>query len=663
MSVLEIKDLHVEIEGKEILKGVNLTLKTGEIAAIMGPNGTGKSTLSAAIMGNPNYEVTKGEVLFDDVNILELEVDERARMGLFLAMQYPSEIPGITNAEFLRAAMNAGKEDDEKISVREFITKLDEKMELLNMKEEMAERYLNEGFSGGEKKRNEILQLLMLEPTFALLDEIDSGLDIDALKVVSKGVNAMRGEGFGAMIITHYQRLLNYITPDVVHVMMEGRVVLSGGPELAARLEREGYAKLAKENIKLFSEMHAEPSWLADLRQKAFDKIESLELPVIERVKFHRWNLGDGTITESEPSANVPDFTALDNHLKLVQVGTQTVFEQTPVELAEQGVVFTDFHSALEEIPELIKEFFMSSVKYDDDKLAAYHTAYFNSGAVLYIPDNVEIKEPIEGIFYQDSDSDVPFNKHIMIIAGKNSKISYLERLESRGEGSAKATANITVEVIARSGAQVKFAAIDRLGENVTAYISRRGKLGNDASIDWAIGVMNEGNVVADFDSDLIGNGSHADLKVVALSSGRQVQGIDTRVTNYGCNSIGNILQHGVILEKATLTFNGIGHIIKGAKGADAQQESRVLMLSDQARSDANPILLIDENDVTAGHAASIGQVDPEDMYYLMSRGLDKATAERLVVRGFLGSVIVEIPVKEVRDEMIATIEEKLSKR
>lgn len=241
---------------------------------------------------------------------------------------------------------------------------------------------------------------------------------------------------------------------------------------------------MTKETIKLFSEMHAEPSWLADLRQKAFDKIESLELPVIERVKFHRWNLGDGTITESEPSANVPDFTALDNHLKLVQIGTQTVFEQTPVELAEQGVIFTDFHSALEEIPELIEEFFMSSVKYDDDKLAAYHTAYFNSGAVLYIPDNVEIKEPIEGIFYQDSDSDVPFNKHILIIAGKNSKISYLERLESRGGGNAKATANITVEVIARSGAQVKFAAIDRLGENVTAYISRRGKLGNNASID-----------------------------------------------------------------------------------------------------------------------------------------------------------------------------------
>ena len=420
---------------------------------------------------------------------------------------------------------------------------------------------------------------------------------------------------------------------------------------------------MTKELIQEFSQLHAEPDWLFQLRQQAFDKIDQLELPRIERVKFHRWNLGDGRISESEPLTSVPDFTALEDNLKLVQVGTHTVLEQLPADLAEQGVVFTDFHTALEEIPELVEKHFMSAVKYDEDKLAAYHTAYFNSGAVLYVPDNVEIDQPIEGIFYQDSESDVPFNKHILIIAGKHSKVNYLERLETYGEGSVPVTANITVEVIAQAGAQIKFSAIDRLGENVTAYISRRGKLDNDAMIDWAIGVMNEGNVVADFDSDLYGKGSHADMKVVALSSGKQVQGIDTRVTNYGCNSIGNILQHGVILEKGTLTFNGIGHIIKGAKGADAQQESRVLMLSDQARSDANPILLIDENDVTAGHAASIGQVDPEDMYYLMSRGLDKATAERLVVRGFLGSVIVEIPVKEVRDEMIENIDIILAKR
>ena len=246
-STLEIKDLHVSIEDKEILKGVNLTINTGEIHAIMGPNGTGKSTLSSAIMGHPSYEVTQGEVLLDGVNILELDVDERAKAGLFLAMQYPSEITGVTNADFMRSAINAKREEGPEINLMQFIKKLDKQMDFLDIDKDMAQRYLNEGFSGGEKKRNEILQLMMLEPKFAILDEIDSGLDIDALKVVSKGINQMRGEEFGALMITHYQRLLNYITPDKVHVMYGGKVVKSGGPELAKRLEEEGYEWVKEE--------------------------------------------------------------------------------------------------------------------------------------------------------------------------------------------------------------------------------------------------------------------------------------------------------------------------------------------------------------------------------------------------------------------------------
>ncbi|ADV05065.1 Fe-S cluster assembly ATPase SufC [Staphylococcus pseudintermedius] len=246
-STLEIKDLHVSIDDKEILKGVNLTINTGEIHAIMGPNGTGKSTLSSAIMGHPSYEVTQGEVLLDGVNVLELEVDERAKAGLFLAMQYPSEITGVTNADFMRSAINAQREEGNEINLMQFIKKLDKQMDFLDMDKDMAQRYLNEGFSGGEKKRNEILQLMMLQPKFAILDEIDSGLDIDALKVVSKGINEMRGEEFGSLIITHYQRLLNYITPDHVHVMYNGIVVKSGGAELAKRLEEEGYEWVKEE--------------------------------------------------------------------------------------------------------------------------------------------------------------------------------------------------------------------------------------------------------------------------------------------------------------------------------------------------------------------------------------------------------------------------------
>jgi len=247
MATLEIKDLHVEIEGKEILKGVNLTINTGEIHAIMGPNGTGKSTLASAIMGHPKYEVTSGSVTLDGEDVLEMEVDERAKAGLFLAMQYPSEITGVTNADFMRSAVNARREEGDEISLMKFIRELDSKMEVLEMDQDMATRYLNEGFSGGEKKRNEILQLMMLKPKFAVLDEIDSGLDIDALKIVSKGINEMRGEGFGCLIITHYQRLLNYITPDFVHVMMQGRVVKSGGAELAKQLEESGYDWIKEE--------------------------------------------------------------------------------------------------------------------------------------------------------------------------------------------------------------------------------------------------------------------------------------------------------------------------------------------------------------------------------------------------------------------------------
>ncbi len=246
-STLEIKDLHVSIEDKEILKGVNLTINTGEIHAVMGPNGTGKSTLSAAIMGHPAYTVTQGEVLLDGVNVLELEVDERAKAGLFLAMQYPSEITGVTNADFMRSAINAKREEGKEINLMQFIKKLDKEMEFLDMDPNMAQRYLNEGFSGGEKKRNEILQLMMLQPKFAILDEIDSGLDIDALKVVSKGINEMRGDDFGSLIITHYQRLLNYITPDFVHVMYNGKIVKTGGEELAQRLENEGYEWVKEE--------------------------------------------------------------------------------------------------------------------------------------------------------------------------------------------------------------------------------------------------------------------------------------------------------------------------------------------------------------------------------------------------------------------------------
>jgi Fe-S cluster assembly ATP-binding protein len=245
MSELVIKNLHVSIEDKEILKGVDLTIKQGEIHAIMGPNGTGKSTLAYTLMGHPSYTVTEGEIWFKGQNVLELEPDERSRAGIFLAFQYPVSIPGVTVANFLRTAINARRRaenpEDKGVPIPEFRKMLKAKMELLKMDSSFAGRYLNEGFSGGEKKRAEILQMATLQPEIAVLDETDSGLDIDALRIVAEGVNALSGSDLGVLVITHYQRLLNYIKPNFVHIMLDGRIVESGGADLALHLEEHGY--------------------------------------------------------------------------------------------------------------------------------------------------------------------------------------------------------------------------------------------------------------------------------------------------------------------------------------------------------------------------------------------------------------------------------------
>ena len=245
---LSIQDLHATLEdGTEILKGVTLDIPKGEVHAIMGPNGSGKSTLSKVIAGHENYLVTSGTVTLDGEDVLEMSIDERSRAGIFMAFQYPSEVPGVSNANFIRAALQARLPKGEEIDAVAFYKSLYEKMDLLEMDRKFTARAVNEGFSGGEKKRNEILQMLMLEPTYGILDETDSGLDIDALKIVAKGVNAMRSPDRGFLLITHYQRLLDYIKPDVVHVMANGRIVKSGGPELALELEESGYEFLKEE--------------------------------------------------------------------------------------------------------------------------------------------------------------------------------------------------------------------------------------------------------------------------------------------------------------------------------------------------------------------------------------------------------------------------------
>lgn len=246
MSVLQIKNLHVAIEEKEILKGVNLTISTGEIHALMGPNGNGKSTLLSTIMGHPKYEVIEGEILFDGENVLEMEVDERSRVGLFLGMQYPQEVPGVTNSDFMKAAMNARRETP--INLFSFIKEMEKAVKALEMKPDLAHRYVNEGFSGGEKKRNEIMQMLLLKPKIAMLDEIDSGLDIDALRIVANVINDMvQNKAMGMLVVSHYERFFQLLVPTHTHIMIDGRIVMDSDASLVSRIDAEGYEWIEKE--------------------------------------------------------------------------------------------------------------------------------------------------------------------------------------------------------------------------------------------------------------------------------------------------------------------------------------------------------------------------------------------------------------------------------
>ncbi|WDT65375.1 Fe-S cluster assembly protein SufD [Companilactobacillus crustorum] len=371
-----------------------------------------------------------------------------------------------------------------------------------------------------------------------------------------------------------------------------------------------------------------EPDWFIQKRIEALKLMDELEFPKMQRFDYHRWQL------TSETSRII-----------------RNKFEDS------QDYILMDIFEATKKYPDLIKKYYMNKViKSNENKLTAYHTAFLNQGLFLYVPKNTALEKPIKLNLQQDSDS--PFVSHILILAGENTQFSFIQKMTTVGDQ--KAVANCVVEIVAQANSVVKYAAVDELEDNVTSYLSRRAYVDQNAYVDWSIGLMNSGNTIADFDTDLYGEGSHSEIKVVDITSGRQQEGVNTRVTNYGKHSIGNINQRGVIMDRSKLIFNGIGHIIHGASGANAEQQNRVLMMSSKAHGDANPILLIDENDVLAGHAASVGQVDQKQLYYLMSRGIDKKTAQRMVIRGFLGDVLVSIPSQEIREQLIQTIERKL---
>ena len=376
-------------------------------------------------------------------------------------------------------------------------------------------------------------------------------------------------------------------------------------------------------------------AWFAKMQAEAAAALPDLPRPDFAKVDYRAWPL-----SLTRPLQKRAAFS--------IEAGA---------EFWAKGCVACDWETALAEHGDLLEKYFGRAANFKENRLLGENVAKMEQGLFIYVPDNVALAEPLTVTYLQDSQKQEDFALHVLLVAGKNAAFSYFEKVASRGDK--EATANLVVEICALAGSQVKYAAIDRLGKNTTAYLKRVAWVGRDAKLDWAMGMLSDGKILADYDSDLYGQGARAEMNVIAITIGDQVQGLNTVVNNYGKKSDGRILQHGVILQKSCLVFNGIGHVMKGAKGANAQQENRVLMLSRSARGDANPILLIDDNDVFAGHAASVGRVDDQQLYYLMSRGLPKPLAERLVIRGFLGPVLTKIP-EASRQPLFEMVERKL---
>ncbi|SEQ29048.1 Fe-S cluster assembly protein SufD [Piscibacillus halophilus] len=424
-----------------------------------------------------------------------------------------------------------------------------------------------------------------------------------------------------------------------------------------------------KEYITQYSERRNEPQWFRDTRLKAADLADELPMPKLEKTRIRNWNFTN--FKHEVSGAQIEKYEELPEKVRvllgeksandnlIIVRNNDVAYASLSKELEEQGVIFKDIFTAMSENEDLVKKYFMQEgVSVDENKLTARHAALLNSGVFLYVPKNVKVEKPIQVVFWQEDPEAALFN-HVLLVADQLSEVTYVENYVSQNENE-ESVANIVSEVFALDGAKVSYGAVDNFEKGTTTYVNRRGTVGRDATLEWALGQMNDGNTISENITNLMGENSLCHAKAVSVGRGDQKQDFTAKIVHFGKESEGYILQHGVMKDNAASIFNGVGKIEHGASKSNAEQESRVLMLSQGSRGDANPILLIDEDDVTAGHAASVGRVDPVQLYYLMSRGISKQEAERLVIHGFLSPVVKEIPIETVQNQLREVIEGKV---
>ena len=715
MALLEIKNLHVSLEGgPEIVKGVDLAVDLNQKHAIMGPNGSGKSTLAYALMGHPAYVVTEGQILLDGEDVTELGADERAQRGLFLAFQYPHAIPGVTVTSFLRSAINAirkaraGGEDDP-IPIPQFRDELLEAMEKLKVSRELASRYVNDGFSGGERKRIEVLQLAMLKPKIAILDETDTGLDIDALRIVAGGVNTLVGPDMGALLITHYQRILSYVEPDFVHVFTDGRIVAEGGPGAGAytgsrglrgvrargrrrtgaqrmstqhetdvvREIRSDYQYgfsvpedyffksgrgLSPELVAAISEHKNEPEWMRKFRLKSLDYFNARPMPSwgadLSGIDFENiYYYIKPTENQADSWEDLPpdikdtwDRLGIPEAEKKYLAGVGAQYESE--------VVYHKLQADLEakgviflDMDSALREHedivkqYMGTIIPQNDNKFAALNSAVWSGGSFIYVPPGVKIEMPLQAYFRINAENMGQFERTLIIVDEGAYVHYVEGCTAPIYSS-DSLHSAVVEIVVKKGARARYTTIQNWSNNVYNLVTKRAVAYEDATMEWVDGNLGSKVTMKYPAIWLMGERAHGEVLSIAFGGKGQHQDAGGKVVHVAPHTSSVITSKSISKDGGRAGYRGLLQVAKGAVGSKSKVVCDALILDDESRSDTYPYIQVDENDVDLGHEATVSKIGEEQLFYLMSRGLSEAEASAMIVSGFVEPITKELPLE-----------------
>ena len=697
-TLLEINDLYAGTEEKEILKGLNLKINKGEVHVIMGPNGAGKSTLANVIFNNPVYIKKNGSVKFEGENINDLSTDKIAKKGVFMSFQLPEEIPGISVTNFLKFAKN--KITDKPIKVFAFREQLENYMKELNMNPKLVDRNLNVGFSGGEKKKNEILQMLVLEPKLAILDETDSGLDVDAIRTVSKGINMYHTSENAVLIITHNTRILKSLTVDYVHILVDGKIVKTGDAKLAEEIDKDGYAKFKRkknkkmkkktqvkdidrniydiknkdnydfkmekgineEIVREISKRKNEPEWMLEIRLKALEEYNKLELPTwgpdlsdlnMEEIATYvkpkskmssNWEEVPEDIKNTFERLGIPEAEKKSLAGVGAQYDSEVVYHNIKDELLKQGVIYTDMETAVEKYPQIVKEHFMKCVPINDHKFVALHAAVWSGGSFVYVPKNVKLDVPLQSYFRLNSPESGQF-EHTLIIVEEGASLHFIEGCSAPKYNKVNLHAGC-VELYVKDNAYLRYSTIENWSKNMMNLNTKKAIIGKNAQVDWVTGSF--GSKVSMLYPMSILNGEGAKTEYTGITFAGKGQNLDTgfKVIHNAKNTSSVINAKSISKDGGACTYRSLVRVTKNASKSKCSVSCESLMLDDKSLSDTVPVNDIETDDVEFSHEAKIGKISDKEIFYLMTRGLSEEDAKAMIVRGFAYPISSELPVE-----------------